>query len=197
MRYLTIILAFLMTFSTPVAAQDYDRGYAAYQAGDYATALKEFEPLAEMGVAVLQLTVGEMYHSGEGVGLDYIKAIKFYQMAADQGNAMAQTNLGVMYKNGQGVTQNYAEAIRLYRLAAENGNFNAQNNLANMYHDGLGLLQSSILAHMWYNISSANGHPMAGVWRDEEVAAMTSEDLSKAQAMARECMSSGYMKCGY
>ena len=66
-----------------------------------------------------------------------------------------------------------------------------------MYENGDGVLQDNIMAHMWYNIASANGHEKAGGYRDERAGLMTSADISKAQAMARECMSSGYTKCGY
>jgi hypothetical protein len=38
---------------------------------------------------------------------------------------------------------------------------------------------------------------MVGIWRDDEIATMTPEDILKAQAMARECKSSNYKKCGY
>ena len=45
------VLATMLSFMafTPVAAQDIAKGYDAYQAGDYATALKEWRPLAEQG----------------------------------------------------------------------------------------------------------------------------------------------------
>jgi hypothetical protein len=32
-------------------SQDYQKGFAAYQSGDYATALREFTPLAKQGNA--------------------------------------------------------------------------------------------------------------------------------------------------
>ena len=66
-----------------------------------------------------------------------------------------------------------------------------------MYEYGNGVLQDNTMAHMWYNIASANGHEKAGGYRDERAGLMTSADISKAQAMARECMNSGYTKCGY
>ena len=44
-----MVLAFLMTLSSPVIAQDFQKGFAAYNAGDYATALQEWTPLAEAG----------------------------------------------------------------------------------------------------------------------------------------------------
>ena len=52
------------------------------------------------------------------------------------------------------------------------------------------------MAHMWYNLAAANGHKKAGGWRDELAKKMSPAAIEKAQAMARECMSSGYTKCG-
>ncbi len=49
------------------------------------------------------------------------------------------------------------------------------------------------MAHMWYNIRSANGVEN----RDNIAKQMTSEDISKARALAKECMSSNYKKCRY
>ena len=67
---------------TPVAAQDYQKGYDAYQAGDYATAMQEFRPLAEQGNTILQTVVGDMYRKGKGVPQNYAEAIKWYRLAA-------------------------------------------------------------------------------------------------------------------
>jgi uncharacterized protein len=45
MKQLTLILAFLMTLYAPAAAQDYDKGLAAAQAGDFTVAVQEWLPL--------------------------------------------------------------------------------------------------------------------------------------------------------
>ena len=66
-----------------------------------------------------------------------------------------------------------------------------------MYDLGKGVPQDYAMAHMWYNIGAANGHKLGGTNRDSLSKQMTSADISKAQAMARECMNSGYKKCGY
>ena len=197
MKHIAILLAFLMTLSAPVAAQDFQKGVAAYNAGDYATALQEWTPLAEAGDTNAQFNLGVMYENGRGVPQDYKEAMKWYTLAAEQGDADAQYNLGIMYDNGQGVPQDYKEAVKWYRLAAEQGNAEAQNNLGVTYETGQGVLQDNVMAHMWYNIAAANGHSKAGEWRDERAGLMTQADISKAQAMARECMNSGYKKCGY
>ena len=75
-KHLTVILAFLMTLSSPVEAQDFQKGLAALQAGDYATALQEWTPLAEAGDEVAQYNLGLMYDNGEGVLQDYKEAVK-------------------------------------------------------------------------------------------------------------------------
>ena len=138
-----------------------------------------------------------MYDYGEGVPLDDKEAIKWYRLAAEQGNAKAQYNLALMYDNGEGVPQDYKEAIKWYRLAAEQENAKAQTNLGILYEYGNGVIQDNTMAHMWYNIASANGDEDAGGYRDERAGLMTPADISKAQAMARECMNSGYTTCGY
>jgi TPR repeat protein len=86
--------------------------------------------------------------------------------------------------------------MKWYRLSADQGYADAQNNLGYMYGQGKGVLQSNVMAHMWYNIASANGYDKAGEWRDERASLMTSADISKAQAMASECMGSDYKNCG-
>ena len=48
-------------------AQDFQKGFEAAQKGDFATALREWRPLAEQGNAVAQSNLGAMYHEGQGV----------------------------------------------------------------------------------------------------------------------------------
>ena len=196
-KHITIILAFLMMLCSPVAAQDLQKGNAAYQAGDYVTAIQEWTPLAEAGDAAAQYNLGIMYDYGEGVLQDYAEAFKWWRLAADQGMADAQYNLGNMYRQGQGVPQDYAEAVKWFRLVADQGDAGAQFNLGLMYSNGRGVPQDNAMAHMWYNISSANGNESGKTFRDDLAKTMTPADISKAEAMAIGCLSSGYTKCGY
>ena len=77
---------------------------AAYQRGDYATALRLWHPLAEQGDADAQFHLGVMYESGQGVLRNDAEAIKWYRKAAEQDDAVAQFNLGIMYAKGEGVS---------------------------------------------------------------------------------------------
>ena len=193
------ILAIMIGLPSPITAHDFNFsvGNDAYQAEDYDVALREWEPLAAAGVAAAQFNVGLMYYHGQGVPQDFVKAVKWYQLAAEQEFIEAQNHLGTMYFNGRGIPQDYLKAVKWYRLAAEQGNSNAQLNLGILNEYGKGVLQDNVMAHMWYSIASANGQDQAGGYRDERAGLMTPADLSKAQAMARKCMSSGYTKCGY
>ena len=138
-----------------------------------------------------------MYENGYGVLKDAYEAVKWYRSSAEQGHTSAQNNLGYIYDNGVGVLKDASEAVKWYRLSAEQGNSLGQFNLGLSYNNGDGVLQDYVKAHMWYNIASANGHEKAGARRDKSADLMTPEDISKATAMARECMASDYKKCGY
>ena len=62
-----LLMVSLLTCAGGVAiAQDYDAGLKAAQAGDFQTALKEWKPLADQGLAGAQYNLGVMYASGEG-----------------------------------------------------------------------------------------------------------------------------------
>ena len=100
-----------------LAAGGIERGGAAYNQGDYGTALREWRPLAEQGDAGAQLNLGFMYDNGYGVSQDYEEAVKWYLRAAEQGSDRAQYNLGLMYDVGYGVPQDFVRAHMWYDIA--------------------------------------------------------------------------------
>ena len=192
-----VALALLATLpGAPVAAgQTFDEAVAAYDRGDYATAVRGFLVHAEQGDAKAQLNLGVMYNYGEGVPEDDAEAVRWYRLAAEQGQASAQYNLGAMYANGEGVPEDEAEAVRWYRLAAEQGHASAQSNFGAMYALGQGVLKDSVLAYMWSNIAGANGNASARKLRDSLERDMTRAEVSRATELARACMTSDYQDC--
>ena len=62
---------------------DYEKGAAAYEIGDYATALREWTPLAEQGDAASQYNLGVMYRKALGVPKNNKTAVKWYRLAAN------------------------------------------------------------------------------------------------------------------
>lgn len=113
-RTIFLSLALLVAGTGSSWSQDFDKGFAAAQSGDYATALQELRPLAEQGYASAQTLVGLMYATGRGVPQDDKEAVKWYRLSADQGVANAQYLLGKMYRLGRGVPQDYKEALKWY-----------------------------------------------------------------------------------
>ena len=86
MKRLSVVMVLLAWFAAPASA-DLDTGLAAYERGDYATALRELKPLAENGVPRAQFYLGVMYAKGQGVPQDYTEAVRWYRLAADHGDA--------------------------------------------------------------------------------------------------------------
>ena len=110
-RFLILNSALLFCALLPITASaGLAEGLAAYRNKDYATALREFKPLAQEGNARAQLGLGVMYTTGQGVQQDDREAAKWYRLAGEQGNARAQFVLGVIHGKGQGVSQDHNEA---------------------------------------------------------------------------------------
>jgi uncharacterized protein len=65
MNYSCTFLAACALALAPVSAGPLDDAYAAYQQGDYPSALRLFRPLAEQGNARAQTLLGLMYEATE------------------------------------------------------------------------------------------------------------------------------------
>ncbi len=122
MKNFVALLIVWVAFATAPAFADFQKGYDAFDKGDYATALREFQPLAKQGDASSQFYLGRMYNNGRGVPQNYKEAVKWWKLASEQGDADAQISLASMYALGDGVTQDYIRAHMWANLAAANGN---------------------------------------------------------------------------
>jgi uncharacterized protein len=164
-------------------------GEAAYERGDYATALRLFRTLADLGDAFAQDDLGVMYDNGQGVQQDYAEALKWYRLAANQGDAGGEANLGLVYATGHGVRQDYAEAVKWLRLAAEQGDAAAQYNLATMYGNGRGVPQDYVQAHMWFSLAASSEKDIrdeAVKCRDFSASKMTPAQIAEARKLTHE-----------
>ena len=116
-----LTLAIMLALAYSANAGSLEDGMAAYARGNYAMALKFWQPYAEQGHADAQNNLGVIYANGRGVPRDDVEAVKWWRRAGEQGNAMAQFNLGVSYKTGWGVPRDYVSAHMWLNLAAEAG----------------------------------------------------------------------------
>jgi len=196
-RLLPILLTLVVLLFNPTEgwSADFRKGLDAAQRGDYATALREWKPLAEQGDASAQLNLGVMYHNGKGVPKDDREAVKWFRLAAEQGNAPAQSLLGLMYDEEEGVPKDDKEAVKWYRLAAEQGLADAQFNLGFMYGKGEGVPKDYVEAYKWGNLAAANGNEKGAKLRDMLEKEMTPSQIEKAQDLSRECVKKNYKGC--
>ncbi|MDA8776261.1 sel1 repeat family protein [Alphaproteobacteria bacterium] len=109
---------------------DFDKGVSAYEAGDYVTARKLWQPLADNYDLAALRNLGHLYRLGQGVDKNPKKARDYYEKAANVGHAPSQTNLAQMYFAGDGITTNREKGMFWLKKAAAQGYPPAQQQLA-------------------------------------------------------------------
>lgn len=104
------------------ASADVRAGVEAWQAGDYARALREWRPAAVAGDADAQFNLGQAYKLGRGVNADLGQAADWFRRAAAQGHLQAEDNLGlVLYELNR-----KAESLPFLERSAARGEPRAQ-----------------------------------------------------------------------
>ena len=118
------ILAVLVLLSGPHAdarADAFADADAAYDAGDYETAIGLLTPLADAGDAEAQARLGLIYENGHGVAADPAAAAEWYRLAAEQGDTASQYRLGQMYLGGLGLPRDIVQAQMWMAIADAHG----------------------------------------------------------------------------
>jgi TPR repeat protein len=181
-----LIVAMIFACGMQSALAGFTEAANAYNAKNYALALKECTPLAQAGMADAQHLLGLMYYMGRGVPRDYKQAMLWHRKAALQGKADAQYVVGAMYYTGNAVPQDQKTAIAWFRKAAEQGHAEAQSALGLMYrYHVAGMPQDVVLAYMLWNLAAANGNANAIEQRASVSKQMTQEQIEEGQAMSR------------
>lgn len=182
-------LAALALIPCTSTAADLEKGFAAFDVGDYETSLAECQPLADEGNAAAQFCVGRLYANGFGVPMDDAQALRWYGAAADQGYPAAQYNLGVMHANGWGVQMSDGNAAEFYIAAAAQGYVPAVMSLAEVCYRGMGVEEDAVEAYAWYLVAVKLGSMTAVSKRDELVERLTAEEVTAGQQRADERLS--------
>ena len=164
--------------ATPEAdLKAYRDGSKAYEQGDFATAQKNWEALAERGDVFAQWRLGNMYRNGLGAPVNHAKAFKYYKMVAaqheDVGRYTAKTRVTVdaivqlanYYEAGlkdAGVARNVAYAQKLYHGTATHFRHpGAQYQLGKLYLSGEGVTKSIPRGLRWLNLAAQKGYAPA------------------------------------
>jgi TPR repeat protein len=113
----TVLATLALALAAPVQA-GFKEGALAYSHGDYATALKELEPLAAQGDASAQYLVGAARSNAKPPLQDIAQAEKWLRSAAAQGHLKAMVSLGNLFAF---YTQppDYKQALDWFKKAAE------------------------------------------------------------------------------
>lgn len=121
------LFTILSAFGTLARAESKDsetrftEGLAAFDAGDYATALEIWETLADQGSGEAQLAAAQIYQDGLGVPANPRKARKLYERAARSGNAVGALNYAEFLFEGRGGPRDPVGAYVWMKRAAGQG----------------------------------------------------------------------------
>jgi TPR repeat protein len=152
------VLAISTLLCCNAAVAGLQEGYEALARKDYATAIKEYRPLAERGNAEAQYRIGRMYEFGQGYPQDKAQGIAWVRKAAAQNHADAQQELGFIYATGDGVKRDDVQAVAWFRKAATQGDATAQYNLGLLYAKGQGVEKDYAQAIAWWRKAAAQGN---------------------------------------
>src|SRR5579871_2886730 len=113
MRRISTGLALTLAMAVAAVADPLSDGTAAIRRGNYTTAFRLVEPLAEEGVAEAEYDLGFLYAVGQGVRQDLVRAYMWLSLAADQGYVDA-----VSYRNRVAAGMTPDQIAQAQRLAA-------------------------------------------------------------------------------
>ena len=139
---------------------------------------------AEQDDLAAQVSLGDIYDTGEGIAQDAGEAVRWYRRAAERGDVAVQVKFGGMYFAGRGVSEDAVEAVRWFRRAI------AQPSLGGMYFADRGVAQDDVNTHMWLDLAAARSTSelQESVIQSRDTVAqwMTLNQIAEAQRLARE-----------
>lgn len=126
-----VTMALALCVGSPLLAGVKD-GVDAWDRGDFATAVKEWQKSADKGDADATYNLAQAYRFGRGVPQNMAKAEEFYARAASAGHPLAADSYGVLlFQKGQ-----RAEALPYLQKAAGRGDPRAQYLLGVSHFNG-------------------------------------------------------------
>ncbi len=124
MRLVSSLVAIVLFFgagmasSAPAGEDDFNRGYDAFLAGQYAQAASSWTKAARQGHARAQNGLGVLHRDGDGVEKDEKKALYWFRLSAENGYAFGMYNLAKLYAEGSGSVRNDIEAHKWLNIAS-------------------------------------------------------------------------------
>lgn len=145
-------LGLMLALSAPGMA-DVKDGKAAWDRGDFAKAVKEWQQPAAAGDAEAQFNLGQAYRQGRGVKADPARAEELFQKAATTGHVRAQLLYATILKE-QGKPK---DAVPWLDRAANRGDPEAQYLLAIALYNGQDAPRDLVRAYGFARLAVDNG----------------------------------------
>ena len=179
MRLSGCLLVLVLGLLSSAAGANYQAGLDAYLAGDYETAISEWQTVVESPPGMVPdavraetlYAIGMLFWTGQGVQQDSYEAASWLLLAAEMYHPGAQNKLAFLYSSGHGVKQSDFEALKWWQAAANQGDADAQYNLGVAFRDGLGVTPNPQKSMQWFREAASNGDPVsAGIVAQAETA---------------------------
>lgn len=170
-----------LTAAVPALA-DVEAGVAAWTAGDFAAAVREWREPAAQGDPDAQFNLAQAYRLGRGVEADPRQAEAFYAKAAAQGHLQAADNYGLLlFQDGR------REAAMPYLVAAtERGDPRAQYLIGLAHFNGDLRPRDWVRAYALLTLSNAAGLPQAAPAIRQMDEFIPRDQREQAQSLAQE-----------
>jgi cell division septation protein DedD len=157
-------------------------GVEAWEAGDFATAVAEWQGPARAGDADALFNLAQAHRLGRGVAADSAKARKYYAEAAERGHIKAADNYGLLlFQEGE-----QEKAIPLVRAAAERGDPRAQYVLGLAHFNGDYAPKDWVRAYAMMTLANGAGLPQASAALGQMDEYVPLTQRQQAQSLARK-----------
>jgi TPR repeat protein len=151
--FLSVVAASVAVAAPGGSVKTVRDGIAAWQRGEYPTAVAIWRPLAEKGNADAQFNLGQAYRLGRGVTVDLAQAKGWLERAAKAGHLDAQTTLGLLlFDSGS-----RDAAIIWLKNAAERGEPRAMLVYGTALFNGDGAPRDPLMAYAYVSRAAAQG----------------------------------------
>ena len=139
------------------ALADVKAGVEAWEAGDFARAVAEWQAPAKAGDADALFNLAQAYRLGRGVAADSARAREYYAAASAKGHLKAADNYGLLlFQEGE-----QEKAMPLVRTAAERGDPRAQYVLGLAHFNGDYAPRDWVRAYALMTLANGAGLPQA------------------------------------
>lgn len=178
----TLLLAAAGVAMAPAAWAETKAGIDAWNAGDFVSAVNQWQEPAARGEAEAQFRLGQAYRLGKGAEQDLAKAEEMFAKAASQGHKEAADNYGLLlFHRGE-----KKQALPYLRTAADRGDARAQYLLGLAYFNADNVERDWPQAYALVNLARKQGLEQANSALQQIDQHITPDQRAQGLALAGE-----------